>query len=354
MMSKDDVDVIDDPDMLLDEVDASFDLEAPELDESLATAPEMTEGEVQEARAAIAASKDSADRLIAASRELESLVFGVVQDESNSLAGTEVDIADAKLFLNAHKLKAARKSVKKAEQSLALLEEDVLHLRRNIAMLHRLLNEKKINEQEVETILLRLHSATGAAEIGDVGVAAGEVEHLVDDLIGGNTATLNPFLFRHFWLGLDTRWPAGGDEGVLIVRLINDGPVAMPGMRLSPPVPEGWTCVPSSVDLPIIAPGGNLPLRFEVKANRRYGADEIPLSRKLAIATSYEMRTGDITATIRAQNRSMEPLQDIVLSPWIPPGFTTDSVPFINRLAPDEVALIRMPLRINIGSGGNA
>ncbi len=353
-MSKGDVDVIDDPNMLLDEVDAQFDLESSELNEGLTATSDMSEGEVEEARAAIAASKDSADRLIAASRELESLVFGVVQDESNSLAGTEVDIADAKVFLNRHKLKAARKSVKKAEQSLALLEEDVLHLRRNIAMLHRLLNEKKINEEEVETILLRLHSATGAAEIGDVGVAAGEVEHLVDDLIGGNTATLNPFLFRHFWLGLDTRWPAGGDEGVLIVRIINDGPVAMPGMRLSPPVPDGWTCVPSSVDLPIIAPGGNLPLRFEVKANRRYGADEIPLSRKLAIATSYEMRTGDITATIRAQNRSMEPLQDVVLSPWIPPGFTTDSVPFINRLAPDEVALIRMPLRINIGSGGNA
>ena len=353
-MSKGDVDVIDNPDMLLDDVDAQFDLEPAELSENLTTMSDMSEGEVEEARAAIAASKDSADRLIAASRELESLVFGVVQDESNSLAGTEVDIADAKIFLNRHKLKAARKSVKKAEQSLALLEEDVLHLRRNIAMLHRLLNEKKINEEEVETILLRLHSATGAAEIGDVGVAAGEVEHLVDDLIGGNTATLNPFLFRHFWLGLDTRWPAGGDEGVLIVRIINDGPVAMPSMRLAPPVPEGWTCVPSSVDLPIIAPGGNLPLRFEVKANSRYGADEIPLSRKLAIATSYEMRTGDITATIRAQNRSMEPLQDIVLSPWIPPGFTTDSVPFINRLAPDEVALIRMPLRINIGSGGNA
>ena len=353
-MSKAEVDVIDDPDMLLDDVDAQFDIEPSELSEGLTTASDMSDGEVEEARAAIAASKDSADRLIAASRELESLVFGVVQDESNSLAGTEVDIADAKIFLNRHKLKAARKSVKKAEQSLALLEEDVLHLRRNIAMLHRLLNEKKINEEEVETILLRLHSATGAAEIGDVGVAAGEVEHLVDDLIGGNTATLNPFLFRHFWLGLDTRWPAGGDEGVLIVRIINDGPVAMPGMRLAPPVPVGWTCVPSSVDLPIIAPGGNLPLRFEVKANRRYGADEIPLSRKLAIATSYEMRTGDITATIRAQNRSMEPLQDIVLSPWIPPGFTTDSVPFINRLAPDEVALIRMPLRINIGSGGNA
>ena len=199
-MSKAEVDVIDDPDMLLDDVDAQFDIEPSELSEGLTTASDMSDGEVEEARAAIAASKDSADRLIAASRELESLVFGVVQVESNSLAGTEVDIADAKIFLNRHKLKAARKSVKKAEQSLALLEEDVLHLRRNIAMLHRLLNEKKINEEEVETILLRLHSATGAAEIGDVGVAAGEVEHLVDDLIGGNTATLNPFCSVTFGL----------------------------------------------------------------------------------------------------------------------------------------------------------
>ena len=361
-MAKKDVDVIDDPDMFLDEVDASFDLEAPEMmdldsatDSGSANASEsMTEGEVAEARAAISASKDSADQLINASRELETLVFGVIQDEGNSLAGTEVDIADAKDHLNSHSLKRAKKSVKKAEKSLVTLEEDVLHLRRNIAMVHRLLTQRKINEGEVETILLRLRSATGAAEMGDVNVAANEVEHLVDDLIGGNTSTLNPFLFRHFWLGLDTRWPAGGDEGILIVRIINDGPVAMPNMRLAPPVPEGWTCVPTSVDLPIIAPGGNLPLRFEVKANRRYGADEVPLSRKLAISTAYEMRTGEITATIRAQNRSMEPLQDIVLSPWIPPGFTTAKIPFINRLAPDEVAVIRMPLRIKVGSGVKA
>ena len=201
-MSKQDVDVIDDPDMLLDEVDAGFDVPAVELDESMATTTEMSEGEVEEARAAIAASKDSADRLISASRELESLVFGVIQDEGNSLAGTEVDIADAKQFLNTHNLRKARKSVKKAEQSLALLEEDVLHLRRNIAMLHRLLSEKKINESEVVTILLRLRSATGAAEIGDVAIAAGEVEHLVDDLLGGNTSTLNPFLFRTSGLAL--------------------------------------------------------------------------------------------------------------------------------------------------------
>ena len=57
-MSKGDVDVIDDPDMLLDDVDAQFDHEPAELSESLSTMSEMSEGEVEEARAAIAASKD--------------------------------------------------------------------------------------------------------------------------------------------------------------------------------------------------------------------------------------------------------------------------------------------------------
>ena len=296
-------------------------------------------------------SSASTAQILAASRDLEQYVTGVVQDEANSLAGTEVQIGEARGFLRTHQLGKALKSVEVAEQALEILEEDVLFLRRNIAMLHRLLKEKKVGEQEVETILLRLRSATGAAEIGDVGAAA---EYLVDDLIGGNTSTLNPFLFRHFWLGLETRWPAGGDDGVLVVRIINDGPVAMPPMRMAPPVPNGWTSTPSSVDLPIIAPGGNLPLRFSISPNRRTNADEIPLSRKLAVTTGYEMRTGEITVTIRAQNRSMEPLSDIVLSPWLPPGFTTEKVPFIARLAPDEVAVIRMPLRISMSSGGQS
>ena len=166
------------------------------------------------------------EQAIAISRDLETMVLGVAQNDANSLAGTELEIGDARRFLRSHKLRRALASVKNAEASLVELEEDVLYLRRNIAMLHRLLNEKRVSEADIETILLRLRSATGAAEIGDVGGAAGEVEFLVDDLIGGNTSTLNPFLFRHFWMGLETRWPAGGDEGVLVVRIINDGPVA--------------------------------------------------------------------------------------------------------------------------------
>ena len=293
-------------------------------------------------------------RIMSASRELDSLVQGVIQQDNNSLAATELDIMEAKKYLSLHKLKRAKSSVRKAEKALVTLEEDVLYLRRSIAMLHRLLKEKKIDRIEAENILIGLRKATSNAEIGDVGQAATEIEFLVDDLIGGNTSTLHPFFFRHFWLGVDTRWPAGGDSGVLLVRLINDGPIAMPAMRLSPPVPEGWSSIPSSVDLPIIAPGGNLPLRFDIKSEGRYGADEIPLSRKLAVSTGYEMRSGEIMVTIRAQNRSMEPLSDVILSPWLPPGYTTAKVPFVERLSPDEVAVIRMPLTIDMGTGGSS
>ena len=95
-------------------------------------------------------------------------------------------------------------------------------------------DEKALAEEEVENVLRRLRNATGAAEIGDVGTAASEVEYLVDDLIGGNSSTLNPFLFRHFWLSVDTRWPAGGEiREFLLVRIINDGAIPLPVMRIS-------------------------------------------------------------------------------------------------------------------------
>ena len=327
------------------EVDEPFSVEeVSELEDDSEPVEEVAQGTLDEVD----------ERILAASRELETMVQGVIQPDANSLATTEIDIMEAKKYLSVHKLRKAKHSVKKAEKALLNLEEDVLYLRRSIAMLHRLLKEKKIDSREAENILLRLRSATSNAEVGDVGQAATDIEFLVDDLIGGNTSNLNPFFFRHFWLGVDTRWPAGGDTGVLLIRLINDGPIAMPAMKLSPPVPDGWMSEPSSVDLPIIAPGGNLPLRFDIKSEGRYGADEIPLSRKLAISTGYEMRSGEIMVTIRAQNCSMEPLTDVILTPWLPPGYTTAKVPFVERLSPDEVAMIRMPLTIDMGTGGNS
>ena len=154
-------------------------------------------------------------------------------------AETDMDLGEVKVHLSLHQLGRARKTLKRCfERTLEELEEDVLHLRRSIAMLHRLLVHKHISLEEAERILYKLQ-ATAAAEIGDIRASTDEVEDLLEDMIGGNTSTLNPFLFRHFWMGVDTRWPAGGETGVLLVRIINDGPIPMPMLRLKPPVPGG-------------------------------------------------------------------------------------------------------------------
>lgn len=313
---------------------------------------EMSLEELRAAQLDSQARKASAQKLLAANTELEQVVTSVVNMESNSLIAAEQELMEAKHLLSGHKLRRARRSVLRAEANLAELEEEVLKLRRTMATLHRLIMEKDIAGYEVENILTRLRNATSAAEHGNVSIAADEVEVLVEEMIDGNVSTLNPFLFRHFWMGVTTRWPAGGDIGVLVVRIINDGPITLPVMRMSPPVPEGWECNPKFIDVPAIRPGGNMPVKFEISAQRRYGADEVPLSRKLGISTAYEVRTGEVMCTIRAES-SFEPLHDVILAPWIPPGFKAPKAPFISKIEPGaEPIIIRMPLSIDLGPGG--
>ena len=307
--------------------------------------------DLEDARRVIRDSQTSADRLIRASRELEHIVYGVSAGDT-SLSATEYDIIDARSSLEQHKLFRARRSVRRAEKALSTLEEDVVELRRNIAMLHRLLKEKTLTEAELEIILRRLRNATGAAEIGEVGYAAEEVEQLIGDLVVDSAVALNPFLFRNFWMGVDTRWPAGGDTGVMIVRICNDGTRPIPEMRLAPPIPSGWQCVPSNIDLPILRPGDVVLIRFEIKPGLRFGLDEIPQSRKLSIQTGYEVNAGQVSVVMRIQNLSMETIRDILLQPWMPPGYRSDALPLVEKLSPDEIGVVKMPLVIDMGAGG--
>ena len=309
--------------------------------------------DLEDARRAIRDSQSSADRLIRASRELEHIVYGVSSEES-SLTATEYDIVDARSSLEQHKLYRAKRSVRRAEKALSSVESDVVELRRNIAMLNRLLKEKTLTEAELEVILRRLRNATGAAEVGDVGYASGEVEQLIGDLVVDSAVALNPFLFRNFWMGVDTRWPAGGESGVMIVRICNDGTRPIPEMRLAPPSPVGWQCAPESIDLPILRPGDVVLIRFEVKPGLRFGLDEIPLSRKLAIQTGYEVSAGQVSVTMRVQNRSMETVRDLLLQPWMPPGYKSEVLPLVEKLSPDEIGVVVMPLVIDMGDGGGS
>ena len=312
---------------------------------------EVGNSDLEDARRAIRDGQTSADRLLRASRELEHIVYGVSAGDT-SLSATEFDINDARTSLEQHKLSRARRSVRRAEKTLSAVESDVKDLRRNIAMLNRLLKEKTLKEAELEVILRRLRNATGAAEIGEVGYAAEEVEQLIGDLVVDSAVALNPFLFRNFWMGVDTRWPAGGETGVMIIRICNDGTRPMPEMRLAPPVPDGWQCAPESIDLPIMRPGDVILVRFEVKPGLRFSLDEIPLSRKIAIQTGYEIAAGQVLVTMRVQNRSMETIRDLMLQPWLPPGYKAESIPLVEKLSPDEIGVITMSLTIDLGDGG--
>ena len=77
-----------------------------------------------------------------ARRDLNLAVNTVLNQQVNSLARTELDVAEARAHLNSHRLRKALKTVLRAEKALEDLKESVLHLRRSMALLHRLLKEK--------------------------------------------------------------------------------------------------------------------------------------------------------------------------------------------------------------------
>jgi hypothetical protein len=101
-------------------------------------------------------------------------------------------------------------------------------------------------------------------------------------------------------------------------------------------------------------PGDVILVRFDIKPGLRFAMDEVPLSRKISIQTGYEISAGKVDVTMRIQNRSMETIRDMILQPWLPPGYKTEKLPLIEKLSPDEVGVISMPLIIDMGDGGES
>ena len=86
--------------------------------------------------------QDDGPAVATARRDLNLAVNTVLNQQVNSLARTELDVAEARAHLNSHRLRKALKTVLRAEKALEDLKESVLHLRRSMALLHRLLKEK--------------------------------------------------------------------------------------------------------------------------------------------------------------------------------------------------------------------
>lgn len=275
----------------------------------------------------------------------------LTEADNKSLVETEFEVQQAKISLQDQRVMSANKALNIAEKNLSTIEEDVQRLRRSIALLHRLLRDPEILRGQLEKILTGLRNATAAAEIGEVSMSATEVEYLVEDLVGGTSATLNPFLFRNFWFSLTTKWVQGSNQGVLIVNILNDSSRPLPSMRLAPPVPEGWSVDPEWIDIPRLPPNGYLFLKFSVRPNIMPSGDTEILDNKLSVSTGYRVRQGTVNVSMRVENKGMEDLHNVLVSPWLPPSFIAASIPKIRHLPSGGTAHIRMPIAIDFGQG---
>ena len=74
----------------------------------------------------------------------------------------------------------------------------------------------------------------------------------------------------------------------------------------------------------------------------------------MCIRDRYEVEAGQVRVTMRVQNRSMETIRDLLLQPWMPPGYKTDTLPLVEKLSPDETGVVTMPLVIDMGDGGES
>ena len=106
-------------------IEPSFDAHEDDLDEDEAHFDEV-EFEAEEDGPAVASAR----------RDLNLAVNTVLNQQVNSLARTELDVAEARAHLNSHRLRRALKTVLRAEKALEDLKESVLHLRRSMALLH--------------------------------------------------------------------------------------------------------------------------------------------------------------------------------------------------------------------------
>ena len=80
-------------------------------------------------------------------------------------------------------------------------------------------------------------------------------------------------------------------------------------------------------------------------AIREFGAPG-SLQEKLNVQTGYDLRPDGLQMTCRVENASDEAMNDVLLAPWIPPGWSCKSWPFFRYLAPKSVEISTLDLEL--------
>ncbi len=214
-------------------------------------------------------------------------------------------------------------------------------LERSLNTLGRHLNEMG-ELSDVEEIALTLVNQGKNALDSDLSSAAKAFEDAISALgpVAVTEAT-SPFLVNSFFMSIGTNWPEGRDHGLMVITLENLGENNISTMRLSPPIPYGWTATPKMCEIPEIPPEGFIEIGVEIRPSGSFSQTAL-LGTSLNITTGYFADYGSLRVQTRVENRTPKVMEGLLLDPWMPEGFETMRLPLIENLAPGEVAHVQV------------
>jgi len=243
----------------------------------------------------------------------------------------------------------AKKNIQQAREDIGILGIHIGKMQRAIRMLHSLMRDRSTSEDELLDILLTMKTAETLIMRSAFDESALQLERLIEHLLA-NSAALNPFIFFQFWMGVEARWEGNSDQGQLLVRIENTSNVVIPGFNINAPVPPNWRALPATQSFERLQPGESADLVFIITPSamasiREFGAPG-SLQEKLNVQTGYDLRPDGLRMTCRVENASDEVMNDVLLVPWIPPGWSSKSWPFFRYLPPKSVEVSTLDLEL--------
>jgi len=243
----------------------------------------------------------------------------------------------------------ARKSIKQARKDIDQLKAQVGRMHRSIGMLHTIIRERSTTETELVDVLLTMKTAETLILRGAFDEASLQLERLVEHLLV-NSAALNPFIFYEFWMGVEARWDIGSEHGQLLVRIENTGSGMLPGFNVKAPVPPNWRSTPPSQAITALAPGESFDLAYNITPSAMAAIRDVgapgSLQERLSIQTGYNLSQDGLTVDCRIENKTAETMTEVLITPWIPPGWKTNTWPFIRTLEPNQLEFVTISLEL--------
>jgi hypothetical protein len=118
------------------------------------------------------------------------------------------------------------------------------------------------------------------------------------------------------------------------------------------PTPPNWRASPPTQIIPRLAPGESAKLLFNIIPSAMASIRDIgapgSLQENLSIITGYTLSTHGLTMDTRVENKTTEKMTEVLIMPWIPPGWTTNSWPYIRVLSPKQVEYVAISLQTKI------